>query len=74
MVATQLRKTALKNVPFSDAEHVVEVITASSAQWVTNYQRYEFPGDSVLKFVVSSQLLSIIKFGMRAISRNVGLN
>jgi dsRNA-specific ribonuclease len=56
MVATQLQKTVLKNVPFNDTEHVVEAITASSAQWATNYQRYEFLGDSVLKFVVSSQL------------------
>jgi dsRNA-specific ribonuclease len=31
-------------------------ISASSAHWVTNYQRYEFLGDSLLKFIVSSQL------------------
>jgi dsRNA-specific ribonuclease len=56
MVATQLQQTVLKNVLFNDIRHVVEAITASSAQWVTNYQRYEFIGDSILKFVVSSQL------------------
>jgi dsRNA-specific ribonuclease len=56
MVANQLQQTILKDVPFRDIQHVVEAITASSAQWVTNYQRYEFLGDSILKFVVSSQL------------------
>jgi dsRNA-specific ribonuclease len=56
MVATQLRQTVLNNVPFTDIQHVVEATTASSAQWVTNYQRYEFVGDSILKFVISSQL------------------
>ena len=56
MVANQLRQKILNDVPFKDIQHVVEAITASSAQWVTNYQRYEFLGDSILKFVVSSQL------------------
>jgi dsRNA-specific ribonuclease len=56
MVANQLRQTILKDVHFDDIQHVVEAITAPSAQWATNYQRYEFLGDSILKFVVSSQL------------------
>jgi dsRNA-specific ribonuclease len=56
MVADQLCQTVIKDVPFKDIHHVVAAISASSAHWVTNYQRYEFLGDSMLKFIVSSQL------------------
>lgn len=37
-------------------QHVVTAISAPSSQWITDYQRYEFFGDSVLKFTVSCQL------------------
>jgi dsRNA-specific ribonuclease len=56
IVADQLRKTVIKDVPFKDIHHVVTAISASSAQWVTNYQRFEFLGDSVLKFATSCHL------------------
>lgn len=56
IVATQLQQKVLKGVYFNDIQHVIEAITASSVQWVTNYQRYEFVGDSILKFLVTSQL------------------
>lgn len=56
MVASELCKTVLKEVRFRDLYHPIEAICASSAHWVTNYQRYEFLGDSLLKFVVSSHL------------------
>lgn len=58
LVATHLQQTVLKDAPFNDIQHVIEAITAPSAQWVTNYQRYEFLGDSILKFVVTSQLFA----------------
>jgi len=56
LIASQLRQTVLKDVPLKDIGHVITAISASSAQWVTDYQRYEFLGDSVLKFIVSIQL------------------
>ena len=56
MVAGELCQTVLKDVGFRDFDHVVTAISASSAHWVVNYQRYEFLGDSLLKFIVSSQL------------------
>ena len=56
MIALQLRQTLLKDIPFSNIDNVVEAITAPSAHWITNYERYEFLGDSILKFVVSHQL------------------
>ena len=56
MVANQLCQTILKNVPFRDIHHVITAISASSTQSATNYQRYEFLGDSILKFIVSTQL------------------
>jgi dsRNA-specific ribonuclease len=56
LIASQLRQTVLKDVPLKGIGHVITAISASSAQWVTDYQRYEFLGDSVLKFIVSIQL------------------
>lgn len=56
LLATQLRDTILKNVGFQSNRHIITAISAPSAQGLTNYQRYEFFGDSVLKFVVSYQI------------------
>ncbi|KAF2669714.1 hypothetical protein BT63DRAFT_267528 [Microthyrium microscopicum] len=56
MVAEKLRTTALKHVPIKDLQHIVTAISAPSAGLTTDYQRYEFFGDSVLKFFVSHQL------------------
>jgi dsRNA-specific ribonuclease len=56
MVTDRLRTTILENVPMKDARHISTAIIAPSAGWMTNYQRYEFFGDTVLKFVVSYQL------------------
>ncbi|PYH87763.1 dicer-like protein 2-1 [Aspergillus ellipticus CBS 707.79] len=56
LVATRLCDTILRDIKFSDLRHVITAITAPSAQSVTNYQRYEFFGDSILKFTVSCQL------------------
>lgn len=56
MTAEKLRKTILKDVLIKDTYHIVTAITAPSAGWITDYQRYEFFGDTVLKFAVSLQL------------------
>lgn len=56
LVATRLCETILRDLEFSSIRHVITAITAPSAQSLTNYQRYEFFGDSVLKFTVSCQL------------------
>ncbi|OJJ33462.1 hypothetical protein ASPWEDRAFT_622733 [Aspergillus wentii DTO 134E9] len=56
LVAARLRETILKPIGFASIDHVITAITAPSAQGLTNYQRYEFLGDSVLKFTVSCQL------------------
>lgn len=54
--ATKLASTILKDVGFSSIRHVITAITAPQAMADENYQRYEFFGDSVLKFTVSCQL------------------
>lgn len=55
LIAHELRQTILREVPFSSSRLVITAITAASANAVTNYERLEFFGDSVLKFVVSCQ-------------------
>jgi dsRNA-specific ribonuclease len=54
--AETLRSTILKDVLIKDIQHVITAISAPSAGLVTDYQRYEFFGDAVLKFVVSHEL------------------
>ncbi|OJJ50718.1 hypothetical protein ASPZODRAFT_86279 [Penicilliopsis zonata CBS 506.65] len=56
LLATRLRRTVLRDIPFATNRHILTAITAPSAQTRTHYQRYEFFGDSVLKFAVSSHL------------------
>lgn len=56
LIATKLCNTILKCISFSSIHHVITAITAPSAQSGTDYQRYEYFGDSVLKFTVSCQL------------------
>lgn len=56
LVAYRLNDTVLKGVGIQQICHVVTAISAPIAQASTNYQRYEFFGDSVLKFTVSCQL------------------
>ncbi|OGM48320.1 ATP-dependent helicase dcl2 [Aspergillus bombycis] len=56
LIANRLCATILCDVGFVNIQHVITAITAPSAQGVTNYQRYEFLGDSILKYLVSCQL------------------
>ncbi|RMJ29013.1 hypothetical protein PHISP_00093 [Aspergillus sp. HF37] len=56
LIATKLCDTVLNGVGLSSTRHVITAITAPSAQAGVDYQRYEFFGDSVLKFTVSCQL------------------
>lgn len=55
-VAQKLNSTILKSISITDLNHVLTAITAPIAQASTDYQKYEFFGDSVLKFTVSCQL------------------
>ncbi|KAJ5410973.1 uncharacterized protein N7487_005332 [Penicillium crustosum] len=56
LVAHRLNDTILKGVGINNIDHVITAISTPIAQASTNYQRYEFFGDSVLKFTVSCQL------------------
>ncbi|KAL9596168.1 MAG: hypothetical protein Q9219_005988 [cf. Caloplaca sp. 3 TL-2023] len=58
LVAAHLSNTLLAPVGFTDLELLVTAITVSAAQEATNYQRQEFLGDSVLKFLTSLMLKS----------------
>jgi dsRNA-specific ribonuclease len=55
MVADLLQKSLLSTCPFRDTAHIVTAITAPSADAESNFERYEFLGDAVLKMVVSTQ-------------------
>ncbi|KAJ5247883.1 hypothetical protein N7468_002866 [Penicillium chermesinum] len=56
LVAERLNSTILDGVGIQDLDHVLTAITTPLSQATRNYQRYEFFGDTVLKFVVSCQL------------------
>lgn len=55
-VASRVASTILAGIPIQNLEHVATALNAPSSGWVTNYQAYEFIGDSVLKYVASIQL------------------
>ncbi|KAL8863288.1 MAG: hypothetical protein Q9178_000663 [Gyalolechia marmorata] len=58
LTATFLCDTLLAPLAFSQLELVITAITTTSAQEPTNYQRQEYLGDSVLKFLTSLTLMS----------------
>jgi dsRNA-specific ribonuclease len=55
-VAERLARTVLSRVKFKNLGHVLVAISASEAREPIDYQRYEFLGDSLLKFIVSIHL------------------
>ena len=56
IVASTLRQILLGEVPFKNLDQIISAISAPSAQRNTDYQRHEYLGDSVLKFLTSCQL------------------
>ncbi|KAL8969849.1 MAG: hypothetical protein Q9183_001799 [Haloplaca sp. 2 TL-2023] len=58
LTAARLCTTLLAPVHFKDVELVITALTTSAAQEPTNYQRQEYLGDSVLKFLTSLTLVS----------------
>jgi dsRNA-specific ribonuclease len=56
MVAEQVCKNILTGIPIKNMNNIVTAITAPSAGWITDYDRFEFLGDSILKFITSIQL------------------
>jgi dsRNA-specific ribonuclease len=55
-VATRLQQTILKCVGIKSVQLVGTAITAPSADSITDYQRLQFIGDAVLKYVTAVQL------------------
>ncbi|KAI0137270.1 RNase3 domain-containing protein [Xylariales sp. AK1849] len=53
LVAQELSGTILAELHFRDLSKVLTAISASSADEVTDYQRYEFLGDSILKLLAT---------------------
>ena len=56
MLAQRLCQTLLQPLDFDTTSSIIEALTAPSSGNPVNYQRLEFIGDSVLKFITSVQL------------------
>ncbi|KAL7275711.1 Dicer-like protein 2 [Rhizina undulata] len=57
LIALTLQKTVLAPINLKKTSNIVTAICASSALEATNYQRFEFLGDCVLKFSTAVQLM-----------------
>lgn len=57
LVASDLQKTLLAPVDIKSTLNIVAALSTSSARNSTDYQRFEFLGDSVLKLLISINLL-----------------
>ena len=58
MVTEHLCKNLLSAINFQNTELVTTAISAPSAQYATNYQRFEFFGDSALKYLTAVTLMT----------------
>lgn len=56
LIAARLCETILDGIQFETLDHVVTALTTPYARPRSNYQRYEFFGDSVLKHLISCQV------------------
>ncbi len=56
LIAARLCDTILGGIQFETLDHVVTALTTPYARPRSNYQRYEFFGDSVLKHLISCQV------------------
>ncbi|OJJ00868.1 hypothetical protein ASPVEDRAFT_149770 [Aspergillus versicolor CBS 583.65] len=56
LIAARLCDTILGGIQFETIDHVVTALTTPYARPRSNYQRYEFFGDSVLKHLISCQV------------------
>jgi dsRNA-specific ribonuclease len=57
-MANEIQTKIFKHLPMIGSGYLLEAITAPSSQWPSNYQRLEFFGDSILKFVVALHAFS----------------
>ncbi|KAJ5115579.1 ATP-dependent helicase dcl2, partial [Penicillium atrosanguineum] len=58
LMANEIQTKMFKDLPMIGSSYLQEAITAPSSQWPSNYQRLEFFGDSILKFMVASHAFS----------------
>ncbi|KAJ6003577.1 ATP-dependent helicase dcl2 [Penicillium canescens] len=58
LMANEIQVKMFKDLPIIGSSYLKEAITAPSSQWPSNYQRLEFWGDSILKFVVAVHAFS----------------
>ncbi|KAJ5553757.1 hypothetical protein N7494_003135 [Penicillium frequentans] len=57
-MASEVQSQLFKDLPMISSSYLQEAITAPSSQWPSNYQRLEFLGDCILKFVVALHAFS----------------
>ncbi|CAG8095579.1 unnamed protein product [Penicillium olsonii] len=56
LMAQTLRDRVFKDAPEICLDTLAEAITTPASQWAVNYQRLEFLGDALLKFIVATDL------------------
>lgn len=61
LIADELSKTILQDLEISNLDLIVTAISSSAARESTNYQRFEYLGDSILKLLTSTNVAAIRK-------------